>query len=155
VGADPGSFRAEASRGLNFYAIASLVVLTASVLPGLWMAPNWASAIDDVILAAIAGAACAWYLDRRNRVRRSPVPLVLLALGLLTKLVGTLLAHWSGGPVSGDASAVVFLTLTTTVTIWQHGATRRRAGQARPRTDDDLLIGLLRQRSQFRRPPKN
>jgi hypothetical protein len=156
VGTAPVTLQAEVNRGLNFYAVASLVVSATSMLPGLWAARGWASAVDDVILAGIAAIAAGWYLHGRNRLRRSPVPLVLLTFGLVAKLVVMLVAYKSGAAASGDATAAAFLGLTISVMIWQLVATRRPAGRAGGRImDDDLLVEALRQRAGFQRRPKS
>ncbi len=150
------TLRSEVTRGLNFYAIASVAASATSALPGLWTARWWVTALDDLMLVAIAAFALGWYLRGRNSARRSPVPLALLTLGLVTKVGAVWVAYGWGVAVVGDATAALFLASTVVVVTWRLGDTRRAvAGRSMRITDDDRLLGALRERACFRGPPND
>jgi hypothetical protein len=116
----PMTVREAANRGRNFFATAVLAMLATSVVHGLQVADSLTAAVDDLSLGAVAVGAVAWYLWRRNRYRRSRLPLVFLALGLASKLVGMWLADGRlplGGP---DFALAAFLAETAVVFTWQY-----------------------------------
>jgi hypothetical protein len=147
--------RSEVTRGLNFYAVASLAASATSALPGLLSARGWVTALDDLMLVGIAAFALGWYLRGQNSARRSPVPLALLTLGLVTKIGGVWVAYGWGVAVVGDATAALFLASTTAAVTWRLGDPRRATADRSMRiTDDDRLLEALRERACFRGPPK-
>jgi hypothetical protein len=116
----PMTVREANNRGRNFFATAVLAMLATSVVHGLQVADGLIAAVDDLALGAVAVGAVAWYLWRRNRYRRSALPLVFLTAGLASKLVGTWLAfgRWPlGGP---DVALAAFLAEAAVVFTWQY-----------------------------------
>jgi hypothetical protein len=76
------------NRGLNFFGVAVLGLLAASLIHGVQAAPDWRARSDDLALAAITLIVVFWYLKGRNRYRRSLVPLAGLVLGVAVKMGG-------------------------------------------------------------------
>jgi hypothetical protein len=80
---DPESLTVQEAlnQGLNFFGVAVLALLAASVIHGLPMGPTFRGRIDDIALILATIALLLWYLRGRNRYRRSAVPLAGLLLG--------------------------------------------------------------------------
>ena len=120
------------NRGLNFFGVAVLGLLTTSVIHGLQLARSWSDRADDLALAAVALGAVAWYLAGRNRYRRSLVPLVGLVLGVVVKLAGLWLLYGRLVLAGADFGVAIFLTVAALIYLWQYYQLReRRHGKER------------------------
>lgn len=112
--------REAVNRGLNFFGVAVLALLAASLIHGLQAAPNWRALIDDIALAAVTLAVVLWYLGGRNRYRRSLVPLAGLLLGVAIKLAGIRLTYGSLVLAGADFGVAFYLMLAALIYAWQY-----------------------------------
>ena len=108
------------NRGVNFFGVAVLALLAASLVHGLQMSPTWRARIDDIGLAAVTLAVVAWYLRGRNRYRRSLVPLAGLLLGVAIKLTGIRLTYGSLVAAGADFGVAFYLFLAALIYAWQY-----------------------------------
>jgi hypothetical protein len=108
------------NRGLNFFGVAVLGLLAASLIHGLQAAPDWRARLDDVALAAVTLAVVLWYLNGRNRYRRSLVPLAGLLLGVAVKVIGIRLTYGALVLAGADFGIAFYLLLAALIYAWQY-----------------------------------
>jgi hypothetical protein len=108
------------NRGLNFFGVAVLGLLAASLIHGVQAAPDWRARSDDLALAAITLIVVFWYLKGRNRYRRSLVPLAGLVLGVAVKMGGIWLTYGSWVLAGADFGIAFYLLLAALIYAWQY-----------------------------------
>jgi len=115
------------NRGLNFFGVAALGLLTTSSIHGLQLARSWSGRADDLALMAIALGALVWYRSGRNRYRRSVVPLIGLLLGVAAKLAGIWLLYGRLVLAGADFGVAFYLLIAALIYAWQYYHLRKGA----------------------------
>ena len=106
--------------GVNFFGVAVLGLLAASLIHGLQAAPNWRARIDDLALAVLTLVVTLWYLRGPNRYRRSLVPLAGLLLGVAIKVTGIWLTYGALVLAGADFGIAFYLLLAALIYAWQY-----------------------------------
>jgi hypothetical protein len=114
------------NRGLNFFGVATLGLLSTSLIHGLQLAHSWRARAGDLALAAVTVGILVWYLTGRNRYRRTMVPLVGLVLGVVAKLAGIWLLYGRLVLAGADFGVAFYLLIGALIFAWQYYRLRDR-----------------------------
>jgi hypothetical protein len=120
VDQEPSSVREALNRGLNFFGVAVLGLLAASLIHGFQTAPHWRARVDDIALAVVTLGVLLWYLRGRNRYRRSLVPMAGLLLGGAVKVTGIRLTYGAWVLAGADFGIAFYLVLAALIYAWQY-----------------------------------
>jgi hypothetical protein len=89
---------------------------------------DWGDRADDIGLA-VAGLAClVWYLVGRNRIRRSPVPVVLVGLALTVQLLAVALERDDAAAFGDNYIGLALLAPCFVFAVVQYVWNGRRCG---------------------------
>ena len=126
---DAGTMTARESvnRTINVIPAATLVIVGFDLLPDLAQETGWLHRLDEIgiyILAALAGG---WYLTGRNRFRRSPWLLWLLAVSLIVKLIAVGIEYAEPDDVGGDIVLVEVTAAILLLLFWLYRGARPAA----------------------------
>jgi hypothetical protein len=108
------------NRGLNFFGVATLALLTTSLVHSLQLARSWSGRAGDLALAVITLGVLLWYTRGRNRYRRSTVPLIGLLLAVVAKLAGIWLVYGRLVLAGADFGVAFYLLIAALIYGWQY-----------------------------------
>lgn len=114
------------NRGANFFSVASLSILSTSIIHGLRVSPGLVGKADDVALGVLALIGIIWYNVGRHRFQRSLVPFGLLVAAIAAKVAGMFVTAGMFLTGGADFAIAFFLLLVSLVALWQYVTLRNR-----------------------------
>ena len=118
------SDREAANRTLNVIPAAYLVIIGFDLLPDLAQETAGTHTLDELAMFTLAVLAGAWYLSGRNRFRRSPWLLWLLAASLVVELIAIGIEFAEPDDVGGDIVLAEVTAPVLLLLLWLYRSSR-------------------------------
>ena len=106
------------NRTVNLVATTIIGIAGFSFLHELGIETEVLFKLDDLVLAVLGISAIIWYKKGKNSTTRSFIPVVFVALGLLTKVVAIFLEISDKEDVGDDFGALILFVLATSFIYW-------------------------------------
>ncbi len=105
------------ARGYNFFMVATLGIISGTLILEPFQEDEWLYKIDDLLTMAIGVVAIGWYFLGKNRLMRSWLPLALSIAALLTKIAALLIERGDPQDVGDDIGYVFLLAIFVVVGV--------------------------------------
>jgi hypothetical protein len=112
------------NRGTNILPVGFLAALGFGLLSVAFQESEWIDRAGDIVLFLIAIVAIGWYFLGMNRFSRSPVPLVLVLVALITKFIELGLEFGDPAAVGDELGVIPTLVLILVFSFFAY----RKAG---------------------------
>ena len=106
------------NRSVNLVGVAVVALAGFAFAPEAIIEPDAIDKVDDTLILLIGIGAIVWYLRNGNRLVRSIVPILLMAVGLLLKIFAVIVEFADPEDVGDDFGGLILFVLATGLVIY-------------------------------------
>lgn len=119
------------SRGFNLLAISIVALAGFAFMAEIVIETEWSFKIDDAVLLLLGIFAIVWYRYNTNRFKLSIVPVVLVALALVTKFAAIFVEISQADDVGDDFGGLTLFVFATALVLYQYYKTKKLLAESR------------------------
>jgi hypothetical protein len=108
------------NRGRNLLAISLIALPGLAFFLEFFMESEWPNKLDEVALFFLGIAAVFWYLKGDNRFKRSLVPTIMVAAGMVIKIAAVAIEFADKDDLGDDFGGLILLICAFLLVWWQY-----------------------------------